>query len=517
MAEIVLCTVNARYSHASLALRCLRANLGELRQRSVICEFVDQQAPADIVEALLAQSPRIVGFSVYIWNSEILLAVARILKLLSPDVTLVIGGPEVSYGAASAATPAQLIDLADHVVSGEGERLFYQLCRDLLRTQPVGKNLGPVLPDLPALVLPYDEYSDEDLAHRTTYVESSRGCPFGCEFCLSSLDVKVRRFDLNAFLQAMERLYQRGARHFKFVDRTFNLDVTHGEKILAFFYQRYVPGMFLHFELVPNQLSARLLAALAKFPAGAVQLELGIQSLDEDVNLRIGRKQKSAQALATIAQLRAETQVHLHVDLVVGLPGEALPALAQHFDRLRTSGTHEIQVGILKKLAGAPIARHDHSNKMLYRHNAPYDLMQNNVVTFAQMQGIKRFSYLWDRIGNSGHFSHSLDLLLQGDSDFAAFDALTQWVYARHGRVHAISLNNLAQALATYLCDVVKVPHDQAWDALAQDFISQGKRPPRPARISPPEAKSTPTLNAQAHADQRPKRQQRHLAAGLSD
>ena len=188
--------------------------------------------------------------------------------------------------------------------------------------------VSPPLPDFAQLALPYDLYTDEDVAHRVIYVEASRGCPFECEFCLSSLDVPVRNAPLDRFLAAMESLLDRGVQQFKFVDRTFNLNLKTSTSILQFFWERYRPGLFVHFEMIPDRLPASLREIITKFPPGALQFEVGIQTFNERVAALISRRQDNAKAEENLRWLRAETGVHVHADLIVGLPGEDLESFA---------------------------------------------------------------------------------------------------------------------------------------------------------------------------------------------
>ncbi len=211
------------------------ANLGGLRERAAILEFDVAQRPTDVLEVILARSPRIVGVGVYIWNVAQATQLVADLKRIRPDVMIVLGGPEVSYET----DQQEICRLADYVVTGEADLAFAGLCRQLLAgRRPLLKVIPADLPEFagagPALSLPYDLYSDEDIAHRVVYVEASRGCPFKCEFCLSSLDVPVRNAPLEPFLAAMARLLDRGLRHFKFVDRTFNLNLNISRSILEF-------------------------------------------------------------------------------------------------------------------------------------------------------------------------------------------------------------------------------------------------------------------------------------------
>src|SRR5512135_754574 len=349
MASIVLSTLNSRYSHASLGLRCLRANLGALRDDSVIREFVVRTPVPAIVDALLAEGPRVVGLGVYIWNVVQTTEVVRQLKARAPGVAVVVGGPEVSHEVEA----QEICRLADHVVTGWGDVTFARLANALLHgPRPLNRVHAGEQPPLERLALPYREYTDADLANRTVYVEASRGCPFKCEFCLSALDKTAWPFPLESLLAELRTLYARGALHFKFVDRTFNLKVATSARLLEFFLgmiaARPDDAPFLHFELIPDHLPDALKALIARFPAGTLQFEIGIQSFDEATQRRISRRQDNAAAEENIAWLRASTHAHLHVDLIVGLPGEDVRSFAAGFDRLVALGPHEIQVGILK-------------------------------------------------------------------------------------------------------------------------------------------------------------------------
>ena len=288
MADIVLTTLNAKHIHAAFGLRYLLANLGPLREAAAIVEFDIHQRPLDIVEALLAQSPKVIGLGVYIWNVAPATEVVATLKRLRPDLTVILGGPEVSYETES----QPIVQLADYVITGEADLAFAELCRQLRSGQrPAAKIIPAKPPEFSELALPYDLYNDHDIAHRIIYVEASRGCPFSCEFCLSSLDIPVRQAPLPALLDQLQRLLDRGVRQFKFVDRTFNLNLDASRAILEFLLERHRPGHFFHFELIPDRLPEALREVIARFPPGALQFEIGVQTFNEEVAARIQRRQ----------------------------------------------------------------------------------------------------------------------------------------------------------------------------------------------------------------------------------
>ena len=502
--DIVLVALNARWSHASFGLRCLKANLGGLRERCTLLERTIDDRAADVVEQIFALSPRIVGLSVYIWNATEMLAVARLLRALRPDITVVMGGPEVSHET----DEQELTTLAHHVVVGEGEDAFRELCEHLLRNRPgLGMLPGHILkggsPDLEKMPSPYALYDDVDLRDRVVYVEASRGCPFTCEFCLSSLDEKVRAFPLEPFLVEMQTLMDRGLNTFKFIDRTFNLKIDITERIITFFLERMRPGLFVHFEMVPDRLPQSLRSLLVQFPPGAVQLEVGIQTFDAEVGRRIKRKQNVPALEDNLRFLRTSTGAHIHADLIVGLPGETLATFAKGFDRLVALDPNEIQVGILKRLRGAPIARHTDEHSMIYSDTPPYEVLQTSVLSFVDVQRMKRFARFFDLVNNSGRLLRTAKLLLAGDSACVSFLAFSDWLYAETGARHGISAARLAELCTRYLVDVVDVDRAALEAALVADVGAD-----RASSLLSPTLAMPKTIKAKGI----PARQARHLA-----
>ena len=468
--DILLATFNAKYIHASFGLRCLYANLGELQPRAALVERDVNITPLDAVDALLVHEPRIIGFGVYIWNATLTLAVVELLRVLRPDIRVVLGGPEVSHELED----QPLVALADVVIVGEADVAFAEVCRRLVAGEVVERVIRPPLPDLASLVLPYDAYTDEDLAKRVVYVEASRGCPFLCAFCLSALDKAVRRFDEDSFLAALGALYDRGLRHVKFVDRTFNLSVASCRRILEFFLERPDPELFVHLELIPDRLPDELKTLIAGFPPGTLQFEVGIQTFDPEVAARIDRRHDPARIDNNLAWLRG-AGVHLHTDLIVGLPGESVAQFAAGFDRLHALGPQEIQVGILKRLRGAPIAAHTRRWEMVYAPRPPYEVLQTGAIPFPAMQAMKRFARVWELVANSGHYRHTLPLLL-GDSPFARFSAFAEEFGVRFGRTYGVASPRVVEALWEHGVAIGLDP-EVLGRALVEDLVATGRLP----------------------------------------
>lgn len=478
--RVVLATLNAKYIHASLGLRYLLANMDRhggagLRAQTQLREFVIGQPATRMVEELLALQPEVIGLGVYIWNVVETTQLVRLLKTLKPEIKIVLGGPEVSYEVEQ----QEICRLADHVVTGWGDVSFPKLCRALLDgPKPLMKVIAGEQPALDELALPYAEYTSEDLARRLLYVEASRGCPFKCEFCLSSLDKTAWAFDLDLFMAEMEALYQRGARNFKFVDRTFNLKIDNSVRILQFFLDRIqeAPDVFVHFEVVPDSLPDRLKDLIAQFPDGSLQFEVGIQSFNPEVQQRISRKQDNSKTADNLRWLVSQSRAHVHADLIFGLPGETLQSFAEGFDRLYELAPHEIQFGVLKRLRGTPITRHTADFAMVYDPQTPYTILQNSTVDFAAMQRIKRFARYWEMVANSGRFALGLKLLLTPGSAFHHFLNFSDWLWATTAKTHEFALEKLVDLLFDHLTQVRELNEQDVRAALLTDYRASGAR-----------------------------------------
>ena len=549
MADIVLTTLNAKYIHTAFGLRYLLANLGPLQPDACLAEFDINQRPLDIAEVLLARDPKIIGFGIYIWNVEPTTEVIAAIKRVRPDMKIILGGPEVSYETEN----QPIVQLADHVITGEADLKFAEVCMqlwelrsptrrdaacDLERAGPeAGAPLPKIItaepPDFSQIALPYDLYTDDDIAHRIIYVEASRGCPFTCEFCLSSLDIPVRQVPLAALLEQLQRLLDRGVKQFKFVDRTFNLNVDLSKAILEFFLERCQPGHFFHFEMIPDRLPEALREVIAKFPPGALQFEVGVQTFNEGVGAAIKRRQNHERLEDNFRFLRSRTGVHVHADLIAGLPSETMESFAAGFDRLIALGPQEIQVGILKRLRGTPIIRHDAEWQMIYNPHPPYEILSNKLIDFATMQRLRRFARYWDLVGNRGNFVESKPLVWSvgqasslspsncvknetgkvpvPPSPFYSFLHLSDWLHTRTGRTEGIALVRLMELLFEFFTHELHLDARQVAETMWRDY-QRGGRHDKPSFLKdflPTKEKVIPLRKAKTAL---PKRQARHLA-----
>ena len=487
---ILLSAINAKWIHPSLALRLLKANLGPLEEHCEIIEFALRQPLEKKVNAILEARPCILGLSVSIWNHTATLELLKALQSAWQENSgekpvMVLGGPEVSY----LPDTAEIFSYADFCIRGEGETAFRTLCQDILKgckpvlesdkvfsrkrknflgTAFVNNSFEPV--DIHTIQSGYRLYTDEDLCKKLVYVEASRGCPCGCEFCLDSIKKspphEVREFPLEPFLAEMEGMIRRGARIFKFLDRSFNWNIERARRIMEFFLEKACePGQApftVHFEMVPSRFPRELCETISRFPPGVLRLEVGIQTLNREVSARICRPSNPEQELETLRFLRSKTMAIIHADLIAGLPGEDMASFGRGFDRLwavlSAESEHsraEIQLGILKLLPGAPIARHTKAFGMRYSNSPPYEVLETTAIPAADMDRIKNFARFWELIVNRGLMAGLPEQAFPfppGQPVFERFMHLSGLLLDRFGRNWGIAKNDLRQAVIELIC-----------------------------------------------------------------
>ena len=448
--DILLVAVNARYSHCAFAPRSLIANLGPLAPRAGLLESDLEITPLQLAERIVARAPRVVGFSVYLWNVRLIEATARLLRVVAPGTRLAAGGPELTADYPHA-------DLFDTVIVGEGESAFRAFCETALTGGgdfPPSSVLTCETGEDPAtLALPYDLYADTDLARRTVYVETSRGCPFSCAYCTSA-GTGLRLIPLTRLLPAFDELWRRGLRRFKFLDRSFNAPAEHACAVLDFFRSRVTEDTCLHLEIQPDRLHPDVLSRLAPFPAGTLHLEVGIQTLTHHVAAMIGRSPDTARTLETLRVLTRETGATVHADLIFGLPGENEDTFARGFNTLVTvCDPPEVQVNWLKGLPGTRFVREAQRLVLAFNPEPPYELLRSDAMDFATLSRIQRFARCWELVHNRGHFNEACLRLhaLAGGDVYACYQALADHLCAAEGKLFAISRPRLAALLDDFL------------------------------------------------------------------
>ncbi len=500
--DILLVAVNARYSHCAYASRSLQANLGWLADSAAALETDLDVTPLQLAEQIAGRNPRIVGFSVYLWNVRLVEATARILRAVAPEIRLVAGGPELTPAYANAA-------LFDAVIVGEGETAFRGLCEHwrsettsrvpvpsvahselpsepLSDLRPPTSDFRPLTSDLrpptllltpppedpTSLVLPYDLYTDADLAQRTVYVEASRGCPYACTYCTSA-GTGLRLIPLDRLLPALNRLWLRGLRRFKFLDRSFNAPVAHAAALLDFFLARATPDTSLHFEINTDHLHETIAARIAAFPKGVLHLEAGVQTLNPRVAAAIGRSEDTGRTLANLNFLALETGSVVHADLIFGLPGEDEASFASGFNTL-VAACHppEVQVNLLKVLPGTRLARDAGTLGLVFNAEPPYELLRSDAMDFATLMRLQRFARCWELVHNRGRFPNAVRAIhaaCNGDY-YGTYQTLATRIQTEEGKLFAIGLPRLSHLLHAHLTEACGISPSDADSLLAADL-----------------------------------------------
>jgi anaerobic magnesium-protoporphyrin IX monomethyl ester cyclase len=425
--SIGLITLNAKFIHSSLSLRYLRnASRNEGYENVWIREFVINQPIWKIAAEIQKLKPEVLGVGIYIWNRSQSLELIERLQKQMPHLKIVVGGPEVSFEKENS--------LPFPVISGEGEKKWLEFLeltgKEVAPSQEALTRWRTFGSDLPELIPPYLKEDFPNLKNRIVYFETSRGCPYLCSFCLSALDKTVRYFDEASIQNQIQELITAGIKKIKFVDRTFNLKPGRMKKLMQWLTQ--FKGNEFHFEVVGDILTADILDFLATVPPGMFQFEIGIQTTIESVQETIQRKQNNEKLFSTIRQLVEQDRIHFHCDLIFGLPGETLEDIRQSFSRVMALRPHELQLGFLKFLPGAPI--NDLVEKEQYHYNSapPYELISHQNLSAEEVLYLKHFEDIFDRYYNSKRFRFSISYLLEKMDPTALFSRLLDY-HDSHG------------------------------------------------------------------------------------
>ncbi len=552
--KVVLCALNSKYIHSSLAPWYLAAGVSSFCPQAGITVKVIEGTVNDALEEIsrriLAENPQVIGLSCYIWNITATRQLLRLLKSKLPGAVMVLGGPEVSFNAAEILRAAPEVD---YVISGEGERPFALLLERLSRKIPRDQQIpscglpksccgqpeaspgppegssgqpeaspGPQdeatggcatetmpvaeeLRDIPGLcyrqgeklilALPYapreippSPYSEAYLAAlkgRIAYLETSRGCPYSCAFCLSGRGSGVRFFDLERAKKEMLLLANSGTHTVKLVDRTFNCHPARARELFRFIIENYgkvIPqGVCFHFEIAGDILDEATLELLATAPVGAIQFEIGIQSFNEETLVAINRRTDLDRLEENIRRLVAPGNIHIHIDLIAGLPYEDLGSFAAGFNKAYAMQPHMLQLGFLKLLHGAPMREEAEKYPCRYREEPPYEVIETPWLSAEELRRLHDTEDALERLYNSGRFRRTLVYLLQqtGETPFTLFSRFG--AYAAAQGKDGISLDDYTALVFRYFSAQKGVDPTVLRDEMVCDRLSvnaSGQLPP---------------------------------------
>jgi anaerobic magnesium-protoporphyrin IX monomethyl ester cyclase len=427
--KILLTTLHAKYSHASLALPCLAACCRDLPGVSfTIREYTVNEPRDHLLRLIMSEKADLVAFSCYIWNIEKTLRIVSDIKKIAPETRIVLGGPEVSFGAFELLHNHPAVDF---VIKGEGEAVFRRLA-ETLSDQGTEMFAGSVLEEIDNLF--FREGSDisagpltrgylqldsipspfeaglVDLNKPLTYYETSRGCPFSCAFCLSSVEGQVRSYSRERIRYDLLLLMKKKAPQIKLVDRTFNYDGQRADDIWRFILE-YNQGSHFHFEIAADLLSDSSLEILKRVPANTFRFEIGVQSASAETLRKVNRTADLGRIFYCIRKLRAETKIELHLDLVAGLPGEDYTAFLASLQSVADLHPQQIQVEPLKVLKGSPMREIAAREDYYFSESPPYTILRNPWLSYDDICRIETVGRLLDLFYNHGGFGTTLELL----------------------------------------------------------------------------------------------------------
>lgn len=422
--NIICTTLNAKYIHTNLAIRYLKA-YAEPEFDVQLVEFTIKDPTMNIVTDLIQRNPNVIGFSCYIWNIEETIKAIKMIKKIDSTIRIVVGGPEVTYDVHEWMSN---IPEFDFIALGEGEETFKQLLQQIegekdftqvkgiayredgkIRINPQGNKI-----DLRELPSPF-RFEDDipHLSKRVTYVETSRGCPFSCQFCLSSIEVGVRYFDREKVKDDIRYLMKNGAKTIKFVDRTFNISRSYALEMFRFLIDEHLPGVVFQFEITADIMRPEVIEFLnQEAPPGLFRFEIGVQSTNDFTNELVKRKQNFEKLTRTVTMVKEGGKIDQHLDLIAGLPEEDYYSFRKTFNDVFALRPEELQLGFLKMLRGTGLRINAREHQYIYMDSSPYEILGNNILSFQDIIKIKQVEDVLEKYWNDHRMDHTVEYLV---------------------------------------------------------------------------------------------------------
>lgn len=430
--KALLITMDSKFIHANLAVRYLKKFCSYDGIEIEIKEFTINQQLDYISGEILDTNPDIICFSCYIWNIEYIKEIAYIIKESEPDIKILFGGPEVSFETEKLMENEAYID---YVIFGEGELTFGEFMKQVNQSAPNYNIKGlayrennniyinearELIDNLDIINYPYSE--NEDFTDKIIYYESSRGCPFNCSFCMSSINKITRNFSIERVKKDLKILLTTKARQIKFVDRTFNADYKRAMEIMEFIVKNNSKNMTIHFEITADIINDNFLNFLKKMPVNMFQFEIGVQSLNENTLQEINRHMNKEHLCKVINNIGKNNNIHMHLDLIAGLPYENYESFKHSFNEIYVLNAEKIQLGFLKVLKGTKIYAQKNKHSIKYRSKAPYEVISTKYITYREILKLKKTEELVDKYYNEKHFEKSISYIIEEYYEFSPFD-----------------------------------------------------------------------------------------------
>jgi len=502
--KYLLVGINAKYIHSSLALHCLRSYAKEYSDITpTICEFTINMQVAEIVQGIYNESPDFIGFSAYIWNIDTVMQVVKDLRILLPHVPIYLGGPEVSFDSSNV---LKLHPQISGIMIGEGEQTFLELInyyekkeislseikglcyRDETNDEIITTPLRQPI-DLSTVPFPYENIQDFD--NRIIYYETSRGCPFGCAYCLSSVDKTLRFRSIDLVKKEFLFFLNNKVPQVKLVDRTFNIDHKRSIEMLNFLKENDNGITNFHFEIAGDILTDEEINIINSLRPGLIQLEIGVQTTNPETLDAINRRTDLNKLRKNVAKLLNGNRVHLHLDLIAGLPYENLESFISSFNDVYSMNGHELQLGFLKVLKGAPINSVIEEQDIKHSNYAPYEVLSTKYLSYTDICELKRVEEMLEIYHNSCQFVFSEKFLLSLEaSPYEMYLGLAKYYTKNNQLVMQCKRSVRYEILLSYAIDKFSLNEEQInhlKNLLTLDFYSREKAKARPVFSLPVE------------------------------
>ena len=468
--KVVLCSINSKYIHSSLAVWYLfaAAKKAETNHTVKVVESTINNQVEDIVANISRENPDVVGISTYIWNVEYVHKVAHTLKLINPNIKIFLGGPEASFDAEDLLKN----DYIDFIIKGEGEVPFMRLLQEDFATEPKEIIQGVCSP----YINPYTPEYLESLNGRICYLETSRGCPFSCGFCLSGRDETVRFFDMEESKKNIVLLANSGAKTVKFVDRTFNCNDKRGREIFEFIAGEREKGnipddVIFHCEVETDLFTQSTLDYLKTLPKGLFQFEAGLQSFNVETLKAVNRRTDMDKLVHNLKEIVSGGNIHLHIDLIAGLPYENFESFAKSFNQAYDIHSNVIQLGFLKLLKGSTLEKEKEKYNYRSWDYAPYQVVSCDTISYNDLLELKKCEDAVERLLNSGKFPFSVPYLIES-TKLTPFDFFYKFgCYVFDEGIKSPSLEKYAATLFEFYKDYDGVDKDVFRDMIVKDRI----------------------------------------------
>jgi len=481
--KILLVTLDSKFIHANLAVRYLEKYCRDEFDIE-IKEFTINQKQEYILGKILAEKADLICFSSYVWNIEYIKELAYIIKEAVPTVDILCGGPEVSFEIEKFMKAEYFVD---YVIFGEGEESFREFLREYHKPAPEFRNIKGLayrekdkiainesrepIEILDDINYPYEE--DDKFEDKIIYYESSRGCPFSCSFCMSSIERKMRVFSMERVKRDLKRLLNTGARQIKFVDRTFNADYRRSMEIMDFIIKHNTGNMTIHFEITADIINDEFLEYIKNLPVNMFQFEIGVQSLKEETLCEINRRMDVDRLSKVIQEIGSSRNVHIHLDLIAGLPFEGYDDFKKSFDGIHILGAEKVQLGFLKVLKGTKIYEDVQRHGIKYRGTSPYEVICTKYISAEELLKLKNIEELVERYYNEKYFEKSLNHILSNiftESPFEFYEDFSMYWQREDLYRMSHSRKKLYKILFEYMRDANKTSDEFIW-CLKYDYV----------------------------------------------